>query len=183
MINPFTVQTKIDSIQQDVLKPLYTMSSQQFGEYSWLLAETGRAVARHQSFIEELCSSRLVAAVFSIVKLLGGAEQMTQLDFDRFTSYVNDGGLGAMIKMLLSVDREKVFSFELSKLPENIQHNAPLMLAKAKALHGDFITAFFEQSYGTLHNTPEQLRTHLALSTEFIENLTVLAQKNLEVGV
>ena len=86
MVNPFTVQAKVSRIQQDVLQPLYTMHpDQEKAEHSWLLVETGRAIGVHQNYIEEICCSRLVAAVFKIVKLLGGADQLTEEDFSRFT--------------------------------------------------------------------------------------------------
>lgn len=178
MINPFTAQSKIAQIQKDVLAPLYTMSPAGEGvSHDWLLAETGRAVARHQTFIEEVCSSRLIAAVFKIVKLLGGADQLTQDDFDRFTSYVNDGGIKAMQKMLLAVDKEKMFLSELQGLPIHVQKNAAQMLAKANILHTDFIQDFFKQSYGSMEQTPKQLRENLAASSTFITGLTDIATK------
>ena len=69
MFNPFTAQAKISRIQQDVLRPLYTMyAGQEDTDHAWLLVETGRAIAAHQGYIEELCRSRLVAVIFKIVK-------------------------------------------------------------------------------------------------------------------
>lgn len=178
MINPFTAQVKIEQLQKDVLVQLYTMSStQEDAGHDWLLAETGRAIAKHQRFIEEVCASRLIAAIFKIVKILGGADQLTQEDFDRFTSYVNDGGIKAMLKMLLAADKEKVFVSELQGLPVQVQKNAAKMLAKANTLHTDFITDFFKQSFGSVAQAPEKLRSNLAASTDFISRLTVLAER------
>ncbi|MGB3209157.1 MAG: hypothetical protein WBB19_00485 [Desulforhopalus sp.] len=148
MLNVFTAQTKISRVQQDVLRPLYTMSSvQEDTEHAWLLVETGRAIAEHQRFIEEVCRSRLVSVIFKIVKVLGGAEQLTEQDFDRFTSYVNEGGIRAMIAMLLSAEKEKTFVHQLQRLPASTQANAPRMLTKSKILHQDFITGFFRENF------------------------------------
>ncbi|MCP4339587.1 MAG: hypothetical protein GY799_12025 [Desulfobulbaceae bacterium] len=181
MVNPFTASAKISRIQQDVLRPLYTMySGQENIEHSWLLVETGRAIARHQSFIEEVCCSRLVAVIFKIVKLLGGADQLTEEDFDRFTGYVTDGGIRAMVKMLLASEKEKTFVDELQHLPVKVRENAPQMLEKSKSLHKDFITGFFKENYGTLKNTPEKLQDNLSKSNDFIERLTHLAMENLK---
>lgn len=180
MINPFTAQTKISRIQQDVLAPLYTMcSGQKDTDHAWLLVETGRAIASHQSYIEEVCCSRLVLVIFKIVKLLGGADQMTEEDFDRFTAYVNDGGIKAMVKMLLSPEKEKTFVNELQQLPVNVRVNAPQMLSKSKSLHKDFITGFFKENYGSLKNTPEKLQNNFSKSDAFIEKLVYLAAENL----
>ena len=116
MVNPFTAGTKIRKIQQDVLRPLYTMyPGQEAAKFSWLLVETGRAISHHRPFMEEVCRSHLVAIIFKIIKLLGGADQLTEEDFTRFTSYVNDGGIKAMVKMLLSADKEKTFIDELKR--------------------------------------------------------------------
>ena len=182
MVNPFTASAKISRIQQEVLQPLYTMSSgQENHEHSWLLVETGRAIARHQSYIEEVCCSRLVAVIFKIVKLLGGADQLTEEDFDRFTAYVGDGGIGAMVKMLLASEKEKTFVDELQHLPVKVRKNAPQMLAKSKTLHADFINGFFKENYGSLKNTPEKLRDNLSKSNDFIERLTHLAMENQKI--
>lgn len=181
MVNPFTAQTKISRIQQDVLHPLYTMhAGQESSKHDWLLVETGRAIAKHQKYIEEICSSRMVAAIFKIVKMLGGADQLTEEDFTRFTSYVNDGGIKAMIKMLLSPNKEKTFVAELQHLPQNVKENAPLMLAKSNTLHQDFISGFLKENYGSVKNSPEKLRDNFAKSTAFIETLTRLAAANLK---
>lgn len=180
MLNPFTAQAKINRIQQDVLYPLYTMhSSQENTDHAWLLAETGRAIAIHQSYIEKVCRSRLVAVIFKIIKLLGGADQLTEKDFDSFTAYVNDGGIKGMVKMLLSVEKEKTFVAELQYLPGNVQVNAPQMLEKSKSLHKDFITGFFKETYGTSHNIPAKLQINFKKSNDFIERLTLLAAENL----
>ncbi len=180
MVNPFTAQAKINRIQLDVLRPLYTMySAQEDTDHAWLLVETGRAIASHQSYMEEVCCSRLVMVIFKIVKLLGGADQLTEEDFDRFTAYVNDGGIKAMVKMLLSSDKEKTFINELNNLPVSVRANAPQMLAKSQSLHKDFITGFFKENYGSLKNTPQKLQSNFSKSDDFIEKLTILASENL----
>jgi hypothetical protein len=176
MINPFTAQAEISRIQQDVLRPLYTMySGQEAAPHAWLLAETGRAIAGHRRYIEEVCSSRLVAIIFKIIKFLGGAEQLTAEDFARFTSYVNDGGLQAMIAMLLAIDKENTFVDELQRLPDHVRANAAPMLAKAKSLHTDFITGFFQEAFGSVDSTPVKLRDNFIRSREFINRLVQLA--------
>ena len=176
MINPFTAQADICRIQQDVLRPLYTMyAGQEAAPHAWLLAETGRAIAGHRRYIEDVCSSRLVAVIFKIVKFLGGAEQLTAEDFARFTSYVNDGGLQAMITMLLAVDKEATFTQELQRLPHHVRANAAPMLTKAKSLHTDFITGFFQESFGSVDKTPLKLRDNFVRSREFIDRLVQLA--------
>ena len=181
VINPFTAQAKISRIQQDVLHPLYTMyPGQENTDHAWLLVETGRAIATHQDYIEEVCRSRLVVVVFKIVKLLGGADQLTQEDFDRFTAYVNEGGIKAMVKMLLSSEKERTFKNELQQLPVNVQNNASLMLAKSKCLHADFINGFFKENYGSLKNTPAKLHSNFLKSNDFIERLSFLASENLQ---
>jgi hypothetical protein len=180
MINPFTAQAKINRIQQDVLYPLYTMhAGQEKTDHAWLLAETGRAIALHQNYIEKVCCSRLVAVIFKIIKVLGGADQLTEEDFCRFTAYVNDGGIKAMIKMLLSAEKEKTFIAELQYLPLNVQENAPQMLEKSKSLHKDFITGFFRETYGTVHNIPAKLQSNFKESDAFIGRLALLAVENL----
>jgi hypothetical protein len=179
MINPFTAQTKINRIQQDVLYHLYTMySGQEDTDHAWLLVETGRAIASHQSYMEEVCSSRLVMVIFKIVKLLGGADQLTEEDFNRFTAYVNDGGIKAMVKMLLASDKEQTFVYELQQLPASVRADAPQMLAKSKSLHKDFITGFFTENYGSIKNTPQKLQNNFSKSDDFIEKLTILASEN-----
>ena len=181
MINPFTAQIKISRIQQDVLFPLYTMHpGQENTDHAWLLVETGRAIAAHQNYMEEVCRSRLVKVIFKIVKILGGAEQLTEEDFDRFTAYVNDGGIKSMVKMLLSSDKEQTFIYELQQLPVKVRGNAPQMLAKSQSLHKDFITAFFKENYGSVHNTPQKLRNNFSKSDVFIAKLTLLALEDLK---
>ena len=176
MLNPFTAQADISRIQQDVLGPLYTLyPGQETASHPWLLAETGRAIARHRRYIEEVCASRLVALVFRIVKFLGGAEQLTTEDFARFTSYVNDGGIKAMIQLLLAAAKETTFTEDLHRLPDHLQANAAPMLNKAKSLHTDFITGFFCENYGSLEQTPAKLRDNFIQSREFIGRLAQLA--------
>jgi len=177
MVNPFTLHARISAIQQEVLHPLYISDNDY--SHDWLLAETGRVVAKHKSYLQELCSSRLISAIFKVVKLLGGADRLTVEDFDRFTGYVNAGGLQAMVQMLVAADKEKSFQLELKRLPGQIQANAPDMLQKAKLLHLDFIEGFFKQSYGSLASTPQKLQDNLTLSDRFVDRLILLAQKNI----
>ncbi len=183
MVNPFTAQAKVSKIQQDVLQPLYTMySGQETAQFDWLLVETGRAISQHQQYIEEVCSSRMVAVIFKIIKLLGGADQLTEEDFARFTEYVKDGGIKAMVKMLLSVNKEEMFVDELKGLPHHIQQNAPLMLEKSKSLHTDFITEFFKESHGSVKKTPPKLQENFSKADNFMHNLARLAAENLQKG-
>ena len=179
MINPFTAEPKIRKIQQEVLHPLYTLyDGQDVAQHSWLLVETGRAISSHQQFIEEVCRSSVVAVIFKIIKMLGGANQLTEEDFSRFTAYVNDGGIQAMIKMLLSANKEKTFVDELKRLPLPIQQNAPLMLTKSRSLHRDFVTGFFKETHDSVEKTPQKLRDNFAKSDEFINRLAHLAAEN-----
>jgi len=181
MINIFTIQAKINRMQQEALRPLYTVyPGYEAALHDRLLAETGRAIEIHQGYIEELCRSRLVAMVFKIVKFLGGADRLTEEDFTRFTSYVNDGGIEAMVKMLLAADKEQSFAGELRRLPSHVQHNAPSMLNKSVGLHEDFITGFFRETYGSLNRTPARLRDNSAETRRFICRLVVLAEENLK---
>jgi hypothetical protein len=180
MINPFTLQHKIHKFQQDVLIPLYTMhQNQESAEHDWLLAQTGRVIDKNESFLEELSRSSLVATVFAIVKFFGGADQLSNEDFDRFTSYVRDGGLKAMVKMLLAEEKEKTFLAELQSLPTGIQENAQSMLIKSSLLHKDYITGFFTQNYGSLEATPKKLIDNCQKSTLFIEKLAALAKQKI----
>jgi hypothetical protein len=121
-----------------------------------------------------------VAVIFKIVKLLGGADQLTEQDFDRFTSYVNDGGIEAMIKMLLAADKQKTFISELQNLPVDVRKNAPLMLKKSAELHKDFITGFFKENYGSISQVPPKLMDNFQKSNSFIERLTLLAIEDLK---
>lgn len=179
MINPFTLQSKILKLQQDVLQPLYTMhSSQEKGRHDWLMAETAKVIERNRGFLEEVSRSSFIAAIFTIVKLFGGADQLSHDDFNRFTRYVNDGGLEAMVKMLMSVDKEKTFLEELASLPRHIRENAPLMLTKSAELHEDFIEGYFRQQYGGLEATPFKLQDNRLKSTTFIQNLAAIAEKS-----
>lgn len=176
MVNPFTIQARIRTIQQDVLRPLYTLEpGSEEKSHAWLLVETGRAIGRHQHYIEELCTSRLVSAAFKIVKLLGGAEQLTEEDYYRFTSYVNDGGIKAMVKMLLSVNKEKTFVEELARLPPDVRQNASRMLNKASDLHSDFITGYLRESFGSVANSPSKILENFQKSQNFIKSLAALA--------
>ncbi len=176
MINPFTIQQKISKLQQKVLQPLYRMyKDQEEMQHEWLLVMTGRVIASNQQFIEELTRSRLVAAVFKIVKLLGGADNLTESDFARFTSYVNEGGIKSMVKMLLAANKEKMFVMELKELPQHNRENAQQMLTKSATLHHEFITGFFKQQYGSIQATPAKLIANFEKSTDFINRLAFLA--------
>ena len=180
MINPFTLQSKIKNLQKDVLAPLYTMHhDQEKSEHNWLLYRTGQVIENNRLFIEELSKNRLIAFAFSIIKILGGADNLDVEDFDRFSSYVKDGGLRAMVKMLLSAKKEETFVAELQGLPANIRSNAPKMLAKSATLHDEYVTAYFIQNYGSLRATPQKLLENSKKSTAFIERLAALAQKHL----
>jgi len=177
MINPFTAQIKVDKLQKEVLGPLYVEDKgQEDASHEWLLVLTGRVIADNQSFIEEICSSRFIAVIFKIVKLLGGADQLTEDDFDRFTSYVNDGGIRAMVKMLLAADKEKTFLVELQGLPLRVRDNAPQMLRKAAELHHDFISGFFREQYGSAQ-VPAKLLSNFKDSDGFLKRLAKLAAK------
>jgi hypothetical protein len=181
MINPFTIQAKIHTLQQEVLEPLYTMhQDQERAPHDWLLAQTGKVIEKYRLFLEELSTNRLVSTVFKIVKLFGGAEQLTTDDFSRFTSYVTDGGLRAMVKMLLAAEKEKVFLSELRRLPPQIKKNAQAMLNKSAMLHEDFITDYFNQQYGSLEATPGKLIDNYHKSTAFIRRLATLAKQSPE---
>lgn len=176
MVNPFTIQGKINKIQQEVLLPLYTMhEGQEQANHDWLLVETGRVIQKHIPFIEELCLSRLVAVVFKVVKLLGGADRLTEGDFDSFIAYVRDGGLLAMVKMLLAPEKEKVFLNELRRLPYDTRRNAPKMLLKSSELHKDFIQGFFKETYGDTQNAPLKLQENYTRSSDFINRLAEIA--------
>lgn len=177
MVNPFTLQSKIHRMQEEVLRPLYGDDSE--FEHEWLLAETGRAIARHKKFIEGLCHSTLISVIFSVIKLLGGAEQLTEDDFKRFTSYVNDGGLDSMIAMLLDAEKEKCFINELKLLPRSIQENAPAMLIKAKVLHKDFIARYFDEIFGSNSRVPQKMRDNYLHTDNFLETLVGHAKNNL----
>ncbi|WP_163339749.1 hypothetical protein [Desulfopila sp. IMCC35008] len=178
MINPFSLQSKISKLQNDVLQPLYTMHSGQEGSrHEWLMAETAKVIERNRPFLEEVSRSSFIAAIFTIVKLFGGADQLSHDDFNRFTRYVNDGGLESMVKMLLSVDKEKTFLDELASLPQHIRENAPLMLTKSAELHDDFIEGYFRQQYGGPGAVPIKLQNNRLKSTAFIQHLADIAEK------
>lgn len=179
MINVFTLHGKIQQIQKDVLCPMYTVyPDYEIRDHSELLKTTGWAIKAHKDYIEELCNSRLIAAIFAIVKYLGGADQLTSEDFDRFTGYVKEGGLNAMIAMLLDDDKMKIFVDEIKRLPLNIQQNAPAMLKKAEKLHRDFIFTFFRQNHYRVNLTPKKLYDNFLKSEEFIKVLIILAEQN-----
>lgn len=180
MINPFTLQHKIHKFQQDVLGPLYTMhQNQKNAEHDWLLVQTGKVIDENESFLVELSRSSLVATVFAIVKFFGGADELSNEDFNRFTSYVREGGLKAMVKMLLTEEKEKTFLAELQRLPTHIQKNAQSMLSKSSLLHENYVTEFFMQNYSSLEATPKKLIDNCQKSTSFIDRLAELAEQNI----
>lgn len=181
MVNLFTLKSKIQKLQQEILHPLYTMHpKQETSQHDWLLTLTGRVIEKNKKFLEEIAASNLIAAAFKVVKLLGGAEGLTKSDFDRFTSYVNAGGLDGMVKMLLAADKQKVFLNELKNLPLDNKLSAPQMLQKSAELHHDFIKDFFKEQYGSLQQTPSKLITNFENSTGFITLLTTLAKNELK---
>jgi len=181
MVNPFTIQSKISRLQQEVLSPLYTMHpAQETVGHEWLLTLTGRVIEKNRKFLEEIATSKLVATVFKIVKLLGGADGLSEADFKRFTLYVNAGGLRAMVKMLLAADKQKIFLSELRTLSAVNRNNAPQMLKKSAELHRDFIRGFFKEQYGHVKNTPAKLVDNFEKSNAFILQLASLAEKEMK---
>jgi hypothetical protein len=80
-----------------------------------------------------------------------------------------------MIAMLLAVDKEATFTQELQRLPHHVRANSAPMLTKAKSLHTDFITGFFQESFGSVDKTPLKLRDNFVRSREFIDRLVQLA--------
>ncbi|WP_136805159.1 hypothetical protein [Desulfosediminicola flagellatus] len=178
MINPFTIHSKISKLQQDVLLPLYTMHpDQEKTDHEWLLVLTGRVIENNRPFLEGIAKSSLVAAVFKIVKLLGGAEELTDTDFNSFKSYINAGGLKAMVKMLLATDKYNSFRSELRQLPLSNRQNAHQMLAKSALLHQQFITEYLNDQYGSITATPAKLVSNFEKSTEFINSLAAIAHE------
>ncbi len=181
MINPFAVAGKITTIQQEVLAPLYGTSAQyEDTPFALRLAETGRVIDRHQQFFEEVSRSSLVAMIFKIIQMFGGADGLTEQDFSRFTSYVNDGGLQAMIAMLKSDNMEKTFVDELTKLASHVLENAPPMLEKSRELHQDFIQGYLSDEYGSFAQSPKRLQQNFLLADEFILRLAELSRKTVE---
>jgi hypothetical protein len=175
MINPFTIAGKIEQIQKEVLAPLYGSRQLDNEEFPQLLARTGEIIAKHQGFFEEVSRSSLVAMIFKIIKLFGGAEALTEDDFTRFTSYVNDGGLRAMVTMLKSNNMESTFVEELGRLDEHVRQNAAPMLSKSRELHHDFIHGFLSDVYGSPANSPAKIQENFAEADGFIKSLADLA--------
>lgn len=175
MINPFTVAGKIEQIQKDVLEPLYGTPEQEHVEFDSLLRSTGEVIAKYQDFFLEVSSSSLVAMIFKIIKLFGGADGLTEEDFSRFTSYVNDGGLQAMITMLKSDDKEQTFVEELGRLDAEVRTNAAPMLTKSRELHSDFIQGYLIDNYGSVADAPEEIQENFSKSDAFISRLAGLA--------
>ena len=175
MINPFTVAGKIEQIQKEILEPLYGTPGQEQMEFDGLLRSTGEVIAKYQDFFLEVSRSSLVAMIFKIIKLFGGADGLTEKDFFRFTSYVNDGGLQAMITMLKSDDKEKTFVEELGRLDAEVRANAAPMLAKSRELHSDFIQGYLIENYGSVAGAPENIQENFSKSDAFIRRLTDLA--------
>ncbi len=175
MINPITLYTKITRIQKEVLAPLYTTHSRMKEDHSILLEITGRSIMEHESYIEDVCNSKFIRLCFNIIKKLGGCKDLHIDDFDRFTNYVKDGGLTAMMVMLKSNDKEQAFVDELDKLPKRVRENAHAMLLKSRWLHEDFVTEFLTKEYGAFEVVPDILTEHLKLTNLFMDGLIELA--------
>lgn len=181
MINPLTLYSKIQQLQLDVLGPLYIDHTNQMKTHDELLRFTGKSIEPWKGFIEDVFNSTFVKLAFKVVKALGFADQLTKEDFQRFTNYVNDGGLDAMLNMLKCVDMEKAFMEELAMLPPEIQLNAPIMLEKARVLHQDYILGYLQKKYGPAKFIPSILLRRQRETDEFIEKLAKLAHKNNQI--
>jgi len=176
MINPFTLKSKIETIQNHVMDPLY-------GEYSLntdhthkqLLHFTGIAISLHTDYIEELSKSSFVKLIFNVLNIIGGVKRLGVYDFERFVNYVNNGGINALLNMLSSDDMEKSFLNELDRLPRHIRDNAHIILLKSKELHSDYVTSYFESKYGS-DPVPSKLMKNFVLTDQFILRLSELAK-------
>jgi len=174
MINPLTLYYKIMRMQKEVMKPLYGTPGYAHLDHNVLLLLTGKAIAPHAAFIHEVCNSSFIAVCFKCLKLIGGATQLTEEDFERFTNYVKDGGLEATLKMLEADDKFKAFSDELAILPKRVRDNAELMLTKFKVLHTDFVmTHLCKNNYGTM---PEICTKRVIQTNAFIARLMLLSR-------
>jgi len=185
MINPITLYSKIISIQEQVMAPLYTTHSRMNEDHSTLLQITGRSIMEHESYIKDVCNSKFIRLCFNIIKKAGGCKDLDIEDFDRFTNYVKDGGLTSMMNMLKSNDKEKAFVDELDKLPVRVRENAYAMLTKSRWLHEDFVIAYLIKQYGYNDDGHEHisdiLMEHLKLTNEFMDRLVDLAYKEQQL--
>lgn len=179
MINVFTLPGKIKDIQLDVLGPLYIDHSHQDKDHDELLRFTGKSIGMHKVFIEDVCKSKFIKIVFKIVKALGFADDLSHKDFDHFTSYVNDGGLDAMLNMLKCVDMDKAFVEELNMLPRHVQRNAPHMLERASNLHWNYVHTYLQDRHNNV--IPDILLKRLRLSDHFIKRLVKLAKHEVDL--
>lgn len=177
MINPLTLYSKIMKIQKEVMLPLYGNHPGYVKvDHDILLKLVGKRIEPHVEFIHELCNSKFIAVAFKFIKLIGGAPQLTEEDFERFTNYVKDGGVEAMLVMLDADDKFKAFSAELERLPQRVRNNAELMLTKSKVLHEEFVEEYLRKEYKTVKNASVPLR-RLAETDLFIERLIQLSRE------
>lgn len=177
MINPLTLYSNIMKIQAEVMKPLYgNHPGYDNIEHNVLLYLTGKKIAPHAAFIHELCNSTFIAVAFKFIKLIGGAPQLTEEDFERFTNYVKDGGIEAMLIMLDSEDKFKAFSEELERLPQRVRDNAEEMLRKSRSLHKEFVLEYLRKEYKN-KKMPEAPLHRLNETDLFIEKLVQLAER------
>jgi hypothetical protein len=176
MINPLTLYSKIMRMQKEVMKPLYgNHPSYAHVNHDKLLLLTGKAIAPHVALIHEVCSSPFIAVYFKCIKLIGGAPQLTEDDFERFTNYVKDGGLEAMLRMLEAEHKFNTFSDELAVLPQRVRDNAELMLTKSKVLHTDFVIAYLRKNNdGPI---PEVCTNRVLQTNAFIDRLMQLSRR------
>lgn len=182
MINPLTLYSKIKQLQLDVLGPLYVDHNKQHEKtHEELLYITGKRIAEDKDFIEDVCKSKFIRLAFKLIHMLGGADGLTVEDFDRFTNYVNDGGLDAMLNMLKSPDMDKAFVEELNVLPRHVRDNAYDMLKKARYLHEDYVSEYLKARYGTVNNIPSILLQRLNETNNFMDGLVVLAKKEQQL--
>jgi hypothetical protein len=176
MINPLTLYSKIMRMQKEVMKPLYgNHPSYAHVNHDKLLLLTGKAIAPHVALIHEVCSSPFIAVYFKCIKLIGGAPHLTEEDFERFTNYVKDGGLEAMLKMLEADDKFKAFSDELAVLPQRVRDNAELMITKSRVLHSEFVISYLHKN--NAGPMPEVCAERLLQTNAFIDRLMQLSRR------
>ena len=80
-----------------------------------------------------------------------------------------------MVKMLLSVNKEKTFLDELERLPHDVRKNASQMLKKSNGLHSDFITGYLREKFGSVQSSPPKILDNFEKSQKFINTLADLA--------
>lgn len=176
MLNFFTLQNKVGTLQKDVLGPLYTVHNLQGKPHKDLLYLTGEQIAKYRIFIEEVFNSTVVWLAFKVVKILGGAASLSEDDFNHFTGYIKAGGLDSMLAMLEADDMFKAFSVELLKLPPEVQADAPYMLKRAQKLHMEFIDAYFKREWGSVDDVCPELIKRQVETNQFIGKLIILAE-------